>query len=98
MGPSVHVPEVKQREAMQKERDAEYLDRQAVETEKNFHRHCKTLLYNGRQRGMVERERDIEQRGVAKMAEKLSVFKWEVANCEKTAWALREETGLKGQS
>ena len=29
MGQSVHVPEVKQREAMQKERDAEYLERQA---------------------------------------------------------------------
>ena len=34
---SIHVPVVKQREAMQKERDAEYMERQAVETEKNVH-------------------------------------------------------------
>ena len=34
---------------------------------------------------MVERERDIEQRRVAKMAEKFSVYKGEVANCETTA-------------
>ena len=52
MNQSVHVPEVKQRESMQKERDAEYLNRQAVETVKNVDRHCETLLYNGRQRGM----------------------------------------------
>jgi len=37
------------------------------------------LLYNGRQRGMVERDRDIEERRVAEMAEKLSVYKREVS-------------------
>jgi len=69
--------EAKQRESMQKERDAENLERQAVETERNVHRLCDALLYNGRQRGMVERDRDIEERRVAEMAEKLSVYKRE---------------------
>jgi len=71
--------EAKQRESMQKERDAENLERQAVETERNVHRLCDALLYNGRQRGMVERDRDIEERRVAEMAEKLSVYKREVS-------------------
>merc|ERR1719309_1212236 len=83
--------EAKQRESMQKERDAENLERQAVETKRNVHRLCDALLYNGRQRGMVERDRDIEERRRDEMAEKLAVYKREVANCETTARVMREE-------
>merc|ERR1719397_2102619 len=83
--------EAKQREAMQKDIDAEGLERQAVETERNVHRLCDSLLHNGRQRGMIERDRDIEERRRDEIAEKLSVYKREVANCETTARVNREE-------
>ena len=42
-------------------------------------------------RGMVERDRDIEERRRDEMAEKLVVYKRAVANCETTARVMREE-------
>jgi len=83
--------EAKQREAMAKDSEAADLERQAVETERNVHRLCDSLIYNGRQRGMIERDRDIEERRRDEMAEKLSVYKREVANCETTARLMRDE-------
>ena len=38
------------REAMLKDKEAEALESQAVETERNVHRLCDALLFNGRQR------------------------------------------------
>ena len=68
----------------------------AVLTERNVHRQCDALLYNGRQRGMVERDRAIEERRVAEMGEKLSKYKREAANYEAAARAMRdEEAGLE---
>ena len=81
----------RQEEAMQKDREAEDLEKMAVETERNVLRLCESLVNNGRQRGMVERDRDLEERRVAGMAEKLAVYKREVANCETTARVMREE-------
>ena len=77
--------EAKQRESMQKESDAEELETQAVLTERNVHRLCDALLYNGRQRGMVERDRAIEERRVAEMGEKLSKYKRKAMNYEAAA-------------
>merc|ERR1712181_50944 len=76
---------------MKKDSDAEDLERQAVETERNVHRLCDSLLYNGRQRGMIERDRDIDERRRNEMGEKLALYKREVANCETTARLMREE-------
>jgi len=87
----MHQAEAKQREAMQKDIDAEDLERQAVETERNIHRLCDSLLHNGRQRSMIQRDRDIEERRRDEIAEKLAVYKREVANCETTARLMREE-------
>ena len=83
--------EAKQRESMQKESDAEELETQAVLTERNVHRLCDALLYNGRQRGMVERDRAIEERRVAEMGEKLSKYKREAENYGAAAQAMRDE-------
>ena len=83
--------EAKQKEAMQKDKDAADLEQQARETERNVHWLCDALLYNGRQRGMVERDRDIEERRRNEMAEKLAVYKREVGNCETTARVMRDE-------
>ena len=76
---------------MQKDREAEDLEKMAVETERNVLRLCESLVNNGRQRGMVERDRDLEERRVAEVAEKLAVYKREVGNCETTARVMREE-------
>ena len=40
---------------------------------------------------MIERDRDIEERRRDEMAEKLAVYKREVANCESTARLMRDE-------
>ena len=81
----------KQEKAMEKEREAEDLEKMAVQTERNVLRLCDDLVNDGRQRGMVERDRNLEERRVAEMAEKLAVYKREVANCETTARVMREE-------
>ena len=76
---------------MQKDSEAEDLEKMAVQTERIVLRLCEYLVNNGRQRGVVERDRDLELRRVAEMAEKLAVYKREVANCETTARVMREE-------
>ena len=58
------------------------LNVQALSGERNIHRLADSLLVNGRQRGDVEKERDREEKRVAKVAEDLERYKREIGNCQ----------------
>ena len=88
--------EVKQREAMHKDREAEEADRAALAGERNSHQLCDSLLAIGRMRGDVEKEKEEQEKRAADMGEKLATYKIEVANCFFLARSLRaEEAGLE---
>jgi len=83
--------ERKMRSAIDKEREANDLQRLVTEGDRNIQRMCDQMLVNGRARAEAEQDRKREEDKVAEMAQNLETYKREIQNCLTAARNLREE-------
>jgi len=83
--------ERKMRSAIDKEREANDLQRLVTEGDRNIQRMCDQMLVNGRARSEAEQDRKREEDKVAEMAQNLETYKREIQNCLTAARNLREE-------